>query len=162
MHSPLHCAPTLQQATTDPLVCRRLLDTHGPPDAKVAILWADAEAKASVLWPPDVKSWLIRKDPDAGKDWRQEEKGSTEDERAGWHHRLNGHEFEQALGLGNGQGGLACCSPWGRKELGMAELLKWTELNCYITFSYSSWGSQGKSVEEILMTQITMMMWSLT
>ena len=162
MHSLLHCAPTLQQATIDPLLCRRLLDTHGPPDAKVAILWTDAEAKASVLWPPDVKSWLIRKDPDAGKDWRQKEKGSTEDEKAGWHHRLNGHEFEQALGIGNGQGGLAWCSPWGRKELGMAERLKWTELNWYITFSYCSWGSQGKNAEEILMTQITMMIWSLT
>ena len=66
--------------------------------------------------PPDTKSWLIRKDPDAGKDWRQGEKGMTEDEMAEWHHRLNGHKFEQAPGDGEGQGSLACCSPWGCKE----------------------------------------------
>ena len=73
----------------------------------------DAEAEDLILWPPDAKSWLIWKDPDAEKDWRQEEKGMTEDEMVGWHHRLNGHEFKQALGDGEGQGSLACCSPWG-------------------------------------------------
>ena len=83
----------------------------------------DAEAEALILWPPDVKSWLIRKDPDAGKDWRQVEKGATEDEMVGWHHRLNGHEFEQALGVGEGQGSLVCCSPWGPKELDTTWLL---------------------------------------
>ena len=83
----------------------------------------DAEAEAPVLWPPDAKSWLIRKAPDAGKDWRQEEKGMTEDEMAGWHHRLNGHEFKQAQGDGEGQGNLACCSPWGCKKLDMTEWL---------------------------------------
>ena len=72
----------------------------------------DAKAEAPILWPPDVKSWHIWKDPDAGKDWRQEEKGMTEDKMVGWHHRL-GHEFEWALGVGDGQGSLACCSPWG-------------------------------------------------
>ena len=76
----------------------------------------DAELQAPVLWPPDVKSRLTGKDPDAGKDWRQEEKGMTEDEMVGWHHWLNGHEFEQAQGDGEGQGSLACCSPWGREE----------------------------------------------
>ena len=76
----------------------------------------DAEAEAPILWPPDAKSQLTGKDPDAGKDWRQEEKGTTEDEMVGWHHQLNGHEFEQAPGDGEGQGGLACCSPCGRKE----------------------------------------------
>ena len=75
----------------------------------------DAKTEAPILWPPDVKSRLIGKDPDAGKDWRQEEKGVTEDEMAGWHHRLDGHEFEQALGDGEGQGSLACCSPWGHR-----------------------------------------------
>ena len=83
----------------------------------------NAEAEAPVLWPPDVKSWLNRKDPDAGKDWRQEEKGTTEDEMVGWHHRLNGHEFEQTPGDGEGQGTLACCSPWGHKEEDMTERL---------------------------------------
>ena len=75
----------------------------------------DIEAEAPILWPPDAKSWFFRKDPDAGKDWRQEKKGMTEDEMVGWHHWLNGHEFEQAPGLGDGQGSLACCSPWGRR-----------------------------------------------
>ena len=73
----------------------------------------DVEAEAPILWPPDAKSWITGKDPDAGKDWGQEEKGMTEDEMVGWHHWLDGHEFEQAPGVGDGQGGLACCSPWG-------------------------------------------------
>ena len=76
----------------------------------------DAEAEAPILWLPDAKSQLIGKDPDDGKDWRQEEKGMTEDKMVGWHHQLNGHEFEQAPGDGEGQGSLACCSPWGCKE----------------------------------------------
>ena len=71
--------------------------------------------------------WLLGKDPDAGKDWRQEEKGTTEDEMVGWHHWLDGHEFEQALGVGDGQGSLACCNPWGHKELDMTDRLNWTE-----------------------------------
>ena len=79
----------------------------------------DAEAEAPIVGPPDVKSWLIRKDPEAGKDWRWEEKGMTEDEMVGWHHRLDGREFEQALGVGDGQGSLACFSPWGCKESNM-------------------------------------------
>ena len=76
----------------------------------------DAEAETPILWPPDVKNWLIEKDPDDGKDWRWEEKGMTEDEMVGWHHWLDGHEFDQALGVSDGQGGLACCSPSGLKE----------------------------------------------
>ena len=87
----------------------------------------DVEADAPILWPPVVKNWLIRKDADAGKDWRKE-KGTTEDEMVGWHHWLNGYEFEQAPGVGDGQGGLACCSPWGRKESDMTEWLNWIEL----------------------------------
>ena len=89
-------------------------------------MFIDAEAEAPVLWPPDVKSRLIQKDPDAGKDWRQEEKGTTEDEMVGWHHWFNGHEFEQTLGDSEGQGSLAGCSPWGRKQSDMTE-----ELNNY-------------------------------
>ena len=84
------------------------------------------EAETPILWPPDVKNWLIRKDHDAGKDWRWEEKGSTEDEMVVWHHRLNGHEFGWTPGVGDGQGGLACCSPWGRKESDTTEQLNWT------------------------------------
>ena len=84
--------------------------------------------KTLILWPSDARNWLIGKDPDAGEDWRQEEKGMTEDEMVGWHHWLDGHEFEQALGVGDGQGSLTCCSPWGHKELDTTEQLNWTEL----------------------------------
>ena len=87
----------------------------------------DGEAEALILWPPDAKSILIGKEPDAGKDWGQEKKGATEDEMVGWHHRLNGHEFKQVLGIGQGQGSLACCSPWGHKESDTTEQLNWTE-----------------------------------
>ena len=85
----------------------------------------DAEAETPVLWPPDAKNWLIGKDPDAGKDWRQEEKGTTEDEMVEWHHQLDGHELEQALGVGDGQGSLTCCSPWGHKN--RTWLSDWTD-----------------------------------
>ena len=87
----------------------------------------DADAEAPIVWPPDAKSWLIWKDPEAGKGWRQEEKGMTEDEMAEWHHRLNEYEFEQAPGVGDGQGSLACCSPWDRKESDMTVRLNWTD-----------------------------------
>ena len=85
----------------------------------------DAEAETPILWPPDAKSWLICKDPDAGKDWGQEEKGTTEDEMVGWHHWLHGYEFEQAVGIDDRQGSVACCSSWGCKQSNMTE---WTEL----------------------------------
>ena len=88
----------------------------------------DAEAEPPILWPPHAKSWLIGKDSDAGKDWRQEEKGTTEDEMAGWHHGLNGRESEWTPGVGAGQGGLECCDSWGRKEMDTTERMNWTEL----------------------------------
>ena len=91
----------------------------------------DAEAEAPKLWPPDAKNWLSGKDPNTVKDWRQEEKGRTEDEMVGWHHRLNGHKFEQTLGVGDRQGSLACCSPRGLKESDTTEQLNWTELKMY-------------------------------
>ena len=87
----------------------------------------DVEAETPILWPPGVKSWLIWKDPDAGKDWGKEEKGTIEDEMAGWHHQLDEHGFGWTLGVGDGQGGLAYCSSWGRKESDMTERLNWTE-----------------------------------
>ena len=93
------------------------------------------EAETPILWPPDAKSWLIRRDPDAGKDWRWEEKGTTEDEMAGWRHWLNEHGFGWTLGVDDGQGGLACGS-WGHKESDTPERLSWTEL--ILMFS-SSW-----------------------
>ena len=93
----------------------------------IFIARTDAEAESPILWPPHVKNWLFWKDPNAGKDWRQEEKGTTEDEIVGWHHRLSGHEFEQALGVGDEQGSLACCSPWGHKESDTTEWLNSTD-----------------------------------
>ena len=86
------------------------------------------DAEAGILWPGDMKNLLIRKDPDAGKDWRQEKKGTTEDEMVGWHYWLDAHESEQTQGVGDGQGSLVCYSPWGCKESDMAEWLNWTEL----------------------------------
>ena len=98
-----------------PLDCKEIQPVH-PKGNQYWILIGriDIEAETPRLWPPDAKSWLIWKDPDAGKDWGQEEKGTTEDEMVGWHHRLNGHGFEQIPGVGDGQGGLVCCSPWSR------------------------------------------------
>ena len=88
-----------------------------------------AAAEVPILWAPDIKSRLIEKDPDAGKDWGPEEKGETEDKIAGWHHQLNGHEFEHSLGDSEGQGSLVCCSPWGCKE---SDLTEWLNNNwCY-------------------------------
>ena len=98
----------------------------------------DAETDAPIVWPPDVKSWFIGKDPDVGKDWGQEEKGMTEDEMVGWHHWLNGHEFEQPLGDSEGQGGLVCFSAWYDKESDTTEQMKnswikkWIELSMVI------------------------------
>ena len=93
--------------------------------------------EAPILWPSDAKSRLIRKDPDAGKDWRQEEKGMTEDELVGWHHWLSGHEFEQALGFDDGQGSLPCYTPWGHKESDKTEQLTWlTPLLKRLWFSF--------------------------
>ena len=89
----------------------------------------DVEVETPILWPTDVKSWVIWKDPDVGKDWRQEEKGMTEDEMVGWHHWLDGQGFGWTPGVGDGQGGLACCGSWGCKESDTTERLNWTELN---------------------------------
>ena len=92
------------------------------------------------LWPPDAKSWLIWEDPDAGKDWGQEEKGTTEDDMAGWHHHLNGHEFGWTLGVGDGQGGLACCGSWGHKELDTTKWLNWLNWTTWNTVNQHDWG----------------------
>ena len=120
----------LEKTFESPLVSKEIK----PVNPKGNLSWiftgrTDAEAEAPILWPLNVKSWLIGKDPDAGKDWRQEVKGMTEDEIVGWHHWLDGHhlEFEQAPGVDDGQGSLACCSPWGCKDLDMTEGLNWTD-----------------------------------
>ena len=106
----------LKKTLESPLDCKQIesVDPKGN-QCWIFIGRTDVEAETPILWPSDVKSQFIGKDPEAGKDWGQEEKGTTEDEMVGWHHRLNGHEFEKASGVGDGQGSLACCSPWGRK-----------------------------------------------
>ena len=110
-----------------PLDCKIKLVTPKGNQPWIFIGKTDAEAEAPILWLPDVKSWLIRKDPDAGKGWRQEKKGMTEDEMVGWHHWLNEHEFEQTLGDSEGQRSLACCSLWVAKN--WAQLNDWTTAN---------------------------------
>ena len=108
----------LLKTLESPLGCKEIKPVNPKGNQPwILIERTDAEAEAPILWLPDVKSWLIGKDPDAGKDWRQKEKGVTEDEIVGWHHWLDGHEFEQTPGDGEGQRSLACCSPWDHKEL---------------------------------------------
>ena len=113
----------LEKTLESPLDCKEIQPFHPKGNKSwIFIGRIDVEAETPILWPPDAKNWLIGKDPDAGKDWRQE-KGMTEDEIVGWHHQLDGHEFEQALGVGDGQGSLVCCSPGGCKVLDMIERL---------------------------------------
>ena len=118
-----------ERTLESPSECKEIQPVHCKGNQSwISIRRTDVEAEAPILWPHDVKNWLIGKDPVAGKYWRQEEKGMTEDEMVGWHHWLIGHESEQVLRFDDGQGSLACCSPWGHKELDTTEQLKWTEL----------------------------------
>ena len=119
----------LEKTLESPLNCKEIQQAHPKGDQSwVFIGRNDVKAETQILWPPDAKTWLIWKDSHAGKDWGQEEKGTTEDEMVRWHHRLNEHGFEWTPGVGDGQGGLACCGSWGRKESDMTEWLNWTEL----------------------------------
>ena len=118
----------LEKTLESPLNCKEVQPVNSKENQSWIFI-ARTDTEAPILWPPDAKNWLIRKDPDAGKDWRQEEKGTTEDEMVGWHHQLNGCEFEQAPGVGDGQGSLVCYSPWVHKKSDMTEQPKWTELN---------------------------------
>ena len=119
----------LEKTLESPLDSKEIQSVHPKGNQSwIFIERTDAEAETPVLWPPDVKSWLIRKDPDAGKDWRQEKKGAREGEMAGWYHHVDGLEFEQALGVGDGQGSLMCCSPWGLKASDTTERLNWTHV----------------------------------
>ena len=118
----------LEKTLESPLDCKEIQPVHPKGDQSwVFIGRTDVEAETPILWPPDVKNWLIWKDPDAGKDWGQEEKGTTEDEMAGWHHWLNGHEFGWTLGVGDELRDLVCCDSWGRKEFDKTERLNWSE-----------------------------------
>ena len=120
----------LEKTLETPLDCKEIQPVHPKGDQSwVFIGRIDVEAETPILWPPDAKSWLIWKDPDAGEDWGKEEKGTTEDEMVGRHHQLNGHEFGWTPGAGDGQGGLTCYSSWGHKESDTTEWLNWTELN---------------------------------
>ena len=117
----------LEKTLESPLDCKEIQPVHSEGDPPWNFFGRnDAKAETPVLWPPDVKSWLIGKDSDAGRDWGQEEKGTTEDEMAGWHHRLDGRESEWI------QGGMACCNSWGRKESDTTKRLNWTELILYM------------------------------
>jgi len=110
----------LEKTLESPLDSKEIQPVHRKGNqSRIFTGRTDAEAEAPTLWPPDVKCRLIRKDPDVGKDLRQEKKRAAEDEMVGWHHRLNGREFEQTLGDNEGQRSLACCSPWGHKESDM-------------------------------------------
>ena len=119
----------LEKTLESPLDCKEIQPVHPKGNQSwIFIGRTDAEDESPILWLPDGKNWLVGKDPDDGTYWRQEEKGTTEDEMVGWHHRLYEHEFEQALGVGDVQGSLACCSPWGRQDSDTTERLNWTEL----------------------------------
>ena len=120
----------LEKTLESPLGCKQIQPVHPKGDQSwVFIGRTDVEGETPILWPPNAKSWLIGKDLNAGKGWGQEEKEVTEDEMVGWHHGLNGHGFGCTPGVGDGQGGLVCCSSWGRKESDTTEQLNWTELN---------------------------------
>ena len=120
----------LEKTLESPLDCKEIQPVHPKGDQSwVFIGGTDVEAETPILWPPDAESWLVWKDPDAGKDQGQEEKGTTEDEMVGWHHPHNGHGFEWTPGVGDGQGGLVCWGSCGHKELDTTERLNWTELN---------------------------------
>ena len=117
-----------EKTLESPLDCKEIQPVHSEGDQPWEFFGRnDTKAETPVVWPPHAKSWLIGKDCDAGRDWEQEEKRTTEDEMAGWHHWLDGREFEWTPGVGDGQGGLVCCHSWGRKELDMTEQLNWTK-----------------------------------
>ena len=128
-----------------PLDCKEIQPVHSEGDQPWDFFGRnDAKVETPILWPPHAKSWLIGKDSDAGRDWGQEEKGTTEDEMVGWHHWLDGREFEWTPGDGDGQGSLACCDSWGRKESDTTEGLNWTELNWMLMFIQFLHGKQKK------------------
>ena len=133
----------LEKTLESPLDCKEIQPVHPKGDPSWVFFGRnDAKAETPGLWPPNVKSWFIGKDPDAGRDWGQEEKGMTKDEMAGWHHGLDGHEFEWTPAVGDGQGDLVCCDSWGCKELDMTKL-NWTELDAYrLSWSRVSMGSE--------------------
>ena len=133
----------LEKTLESPLDCKEVQPVHSEGDQPWDFFGRnDGKAETPILWPPHANSWFTGKDSDAGKDWGQEEKGTTQDEMAGWHHGLDGRESEWTLGDGDGQGGLACCDSWGHKESEMTEWLNWNELN---------WRRQKNCTQKIMM-----------
>ena len=146
----------LEKTLESPLDCKEIQPVHPKGNQFwIFIGRTDAEAETPILWPPHAKSWLIGKDPNSVKDWGQEEMGTTEDEMAGWHHQLNRHEFEWTPGVGDGQGGLACCSPWAHKESDKTEWLNWTEELLYNDVSVSA----VQQNESALCIHISVLIW---
>ena len=139
----------LEKTLESPLDCKDIQPVHSKGDQPWVFLGRnDAKAETAVRWPPDTKIWLIGIDSDAVRDWGQEEKGPTEDEMAGWHHRLDGCEFEWTLGVGDGQGGLVCCNSWVTKSQTL--LSDWTDWLCFkyyfkiiLDFAISNWRISG-------------------
>ena len=127
----------LQKTLESPLDCKEIQPVHSEGDLSWVFFGRnEAKAETLVLWPLHAKSWLIGKNSDAGRDWGHEEKGTTEDEMAGWHHQLNGRESGWTPGVGDGQGGLVCCNSWGRKESDTTERLIWSDMYIIHTYTY--------------------------
>ena len=141
------CFWTVACTVFEPLDCKEIQPVHPKGDQSWVFTGStDVEVETPILWPPDTKSWLIWKDPDAGKDWGQEEKGMIEYEMVGWHYQHNGHGFGWTPGVGDGQGGMACCESWGHKESDTTERLNWIELKAspscpYISSSHLSYSN---------------------
>ena len=137
----------LERTPESPLDCKEIKPVCSKGNQSWIFI-GRTDAETPILWPCDVKNWLVGKDPDSGKDWRREEKGMTEDEMVGWHHQCHGREFEQAPGDGEGQRSLLCCSPWDCKELDTTKQLNWTELTCephgFVERVKKRWPSQQK------------------
>ena len=157
----------LEKILESPLDCKEIQSVHSKGDQPWDFFGRnDAKAETPVLWPPHVKSWLIGKDSDDGRDWGQEEKGTTEDEMAGWHHWLDGRESEWTPGVCDGQEGLVCCDSWGRKESDTTEQLNWTELNATLSlntqlFWYVTWVYECYSIFPLKIIKIPHNIYSL-
>ena len=149
----------LEKSLESHLDCKEIQSVHSEDQPWDFFRRTDAKAETPVLWPPHAKSWLIGKDSDAGRDWGQEEKGTTEDEMAGWHQWLNEHESEWTLGVGDGQGGLACCDSWGHTESDTTEQLNWTELKPYqevlFLYTFHKWQNKQEKLGIFAQDKIT-------
>ena len=133
-----------EKTIESPLYWKEIKSVKPKGNQSWIFIWrTDAATETPIFWPPDEKNWLTGKDPEAGQDWRQDEKGMAEDEMVGWHHRLDEHEFKQSLGIDDGQGSLTCCNPWDHKESDTTEQLNWTEI---ISLNWINYGMQPKSM----------------